>query len=478
MNILLINPPRVNGLPVIREDRCEIIERDTVLPPYSLLQLASILRNRGHNVNLIDANGDNLSYKELCDKANLTEAIDIIIFRFTPTTYQEDISSIGMLSKKAVVISLCWSLIPFSEKILSDIDIIDIYIIGDYITTVPNLVDCISSGNDLKNITGIVYRENDDIIKNEIKDLENFDYNDLPLPAYDLLSTLSNYYLNIRSESPYTIIYSSKGCPFKCIYCTMAGTRWMPRSADNILNEILFLIDSYGLKSFSFFDETFTYDRSRVVDICNGIINNNIKLSWYCNTRSNKVDLDLLELMSRAGCKGISLGIESGNQSILNNARKGTTVEQNRQAILNAKKAGIKTFSSFIFGLPGESWQTVNETISFVKDVLPNGAQFNVIVPYPNTELFDLAIKNKWITDIPKWNDLHQHISLMRTEFMSTSELEMARKMAYRELYLNPRWIIQNVLWVLRRPNEFPVAFRYYSRSLKNLFLHEMENSH
>ena len=479
MKILFVNPPKVNGLSVIREDRCEITERVTTLPPYSILQMAAILRKQSYNIDLIDANGANISYKDLQKKME-SISFDILIFRFTPTTFREDIKVATLaksISKNIFTVGLCWTLKIFAKKIINDVDTIDFYVKGDYITTIPELVNAINNGEDLRKVPGIVYRKDNDII--ETCDAHtDFNYDDLPIPAYDLLPSLNNYFVNTRYGTPYTIIYSSKGCPYKCIYCTVSETKWMARSAENILKEIRYLKKKYNLKSLTFFDETFTYDRDRVIDICHKLIDEKLDIFWYCNTRSNKIDLELLKLMKNAGCRGMSLGIESGSQKILNNARKGITVEQHGRAISNAKLAGIKTYCSFIFGLPGENKSTINETIKFIRKNLPNGGQFNVVVPYPGTKLFDIAIEKGWISPEIDWTKLFQHNSIMRTDDLSIEELDNARQMAYKSLYFNPRWILMNFLWVLKYPNDLILATKFYLKSIENYMLHDMEHSH
>ena len=147
MKVLLVNPPKVEGLGVIREDRCEITDQVTTLPPYSLLQMAALLREKSHEVSLIDANGTNLSYEKLTQKmSNLS--FDALIFRFTPTTFREDmhVAKISKsISKDIVTIGLCWTLKSFARKIINDINELDFYITGDYITTVPNLINSINA---------------------------------------------------------------------------------------------------------------------------------------------------------------------------------------------------------------------------------------------------------------------------------------------------------------------------------------------
>jgi radical SAM superfamily enzyme YgiQ (UPF0313 family) len=470
VKVALVNPPRFRGVPVIREDRCEITDRGSVVPPYSLIQIASQLN---HDVWVIDANGKNMGMNEVADALRKIEP-DVVVIRFTPTTFDNDMK-VAEVAKKlsSTTVGMCWTLIPFAHEILKTSPL-DYYVVGDYEVCVSNLIDAIEVGEN--KMQGVAYLGDGEFIVDWSSPA--FDYDSLPLPAYDMIAPLSNYYINTPHGSPFTIMYTSKGCPYSCIYCTVRRTKWKGRSAESILSELRILKKIYNVRTVSFFDEIFTFDRNRVVELCERILKEDIKLRWYCNTRVDKVDFELLRLMRRAGCRGISFGVESGSNEILKRAKKGATVEEAEEAVKNAKKAGIKTYLSFMFGLPGESWESVNETIEFVKRVKPNGAQFNIAVPYPGTELYEECVKRGYVGKIMNWRELYQHKAILRTEQMSKEELEKARLMAYRSMYFNPRWILSNALWVMREPEELPLAIKYYVKSLKNYFIHRMEHAH
>ena len=479
LNILLVNPPRFKGIPVIREERCEITERSSILPPYSLLQIAGILREKGVNVNLIDANGFNLSHQQVADIMKTLD-YDALIFRFTPTTFDYDIELAKiskMINPNAKTIGICWTLHNSPKEVLEETSYLDIYIYGEYESVIPELMEALSDGIDLFNISGIGYRSKDEIIVTK-NNSSLYSYDNLPLPAYDLLPSLKPYYANTKHATPFTIIYTSKGCPYSCIYCTVANTKWKEKSVDKILEEIKYLKERFNIKAVSFFDETFTLNRKRVIKLCKEFINEKINLIWYCNTRVNLVDKELLKLMYEAGCRGISYGVESGSQEILDNAIKSQTVEQAENAIKWTKEARIKVYCSFILGLPGETWETIKETLDFVKRTLPNGAQFNIAVPYPGTKLYSLALEKGWINPHLNWKELYQHKANMRTEALSTKELEEARKLAYRTLYFNPKWVLSNITWILKEPQDIPLAIKYYTKSIRNYILYGMEDAH
>ncbi len=478
MNILLINPPRFHGLPVIREERCEITDRDAVIPPYSLLQVAAQLKAAGHEVQLIDANLLNLSWSQLTTKLS-SLSFDFLVFRFTPTTFEWDMKT-AKISKKllprAVTIGICWTLRTLPLKVLESAPDMDIYILHESEVVVPLVISAFFKGESLSTVPGIAYRENDAAKITELAVPElNWDF--LPLPAYDLLPNLEGYFVNIPQGGAFTILYSSKGCPYSCIYCTERRTTLKKRSAESILKELRYLKSVHNVKVVSFFDETFTIDRERAILISKSIKTENLGIVWYCNTRVNLVDPELLRILYDGGCRGISFGIESGSQLILNNAQKGVTVRQAEHAIKWAKEAGIKVLCSFMFGLPGENWATVKETIGFIKRTLPTGAQINVAVPYPGTELYKIAIENNWVKEGIGWN-MFQHESIMRTAELDYNDLNKARRLAYRSLYFNPKWWLQNVWYIARNPSDFSLAKQYVLKILRNYLVYGMVHAH
>ena len=252
---------------------------------------------------------------------------------------------------------------------------------------------------------------------------------------------------------------------------------WKPRSAKSVIEELIFLKKRYNITLVSFFDETFTIDKQRVLDICKAIVDEKLDITWYCNTRANLLDEELIIAMRKAGCKGMSIGVESGSQKILDMASKRITVDEARTAIRLAKRNGIKVLCSFIFGLPGENWNTVHETIEFIKDTLPTGVQFNVAVPYPGTQLHKWALE-KGLMKETDWRQLYQHESVVGTEEMSPEDLNRARYMAYKALYTYPVWYMENIKHVLRNPDDFNMAVKYSIKIINNFVLHRMEHSH
>lgn len=478
MRILLVNPPRFEGIPVIREERCEITERYSILEPYSLLQMGALLKGQGHQVDLIDLNGFDLAWKDLEARLHQLKP-EAVLFRFTPTTFDHDMRTTSVVrasAPEAKTIGVCWTLRTLAQEVMSQAPDLDLYIRQEYEVVAPDLARALQEGSSLDSVPGIAYRRGKDIAINpDARPLE--DYDSLPIPAFDLLPSLEPYFVTAPAGRPYTILYTSKGCPFKCSFCTVAGTKWRPKSAEKTMEELLYLKRNYGIRTVSFFDETFTLDKKRVLRLCDALISQDLDIRWYCNTRAHLVDLDLLKRMRQAGCRGISYGIESGSQSILDHADKCVTVEQARNAIAWARQARIKTFASFILGLPGETWDTVRETVDFVSQTMPTSAEFNVAVPYPGTKLYEMVYGDQGAGAVD-FRRLYQDDAVVGTEALSPADLNKARGMAYRSLYFNPRWWFRNIGHVLREPEDIDLATRYATKALRNYLVHRMKHAH
>jgi radical SAM superfamily enzyme YgiQ (UPF0313 family) len=480
MKVLFVNPPRHDGLPVIREDRCEIVNRYLVNPPYSLIQMASVLRERGHEVQVVDANCEDLEHSQVRNRIGGIEP-DMVVFRFTPTTIHADMEvakSAKSVCPDTTTVGICWALRTFAKEIVRDKEDLDVYLMGEYgayETTLVNLLEARNQGKPLSTVKGIVFSAEKDAISTG-PCTSQYPFDELPVPAYDLLPPLSKYYISPKHNrhSPFTIMYTSMGCPYTCSFCVVRQTAWRGRSVQSIMKETTYLKNEHGLRCVFFMDEVFTYERKRTVKICKAFIDNEMDLTWYTSTRVDLVDRELLELMRSAGCRSISFGIESGSQRVLDYAGKGVTVEQALKAVAMAKEAKIGTHLSFVLGLPGENWETVKETTEFVGKALPTMAQFNVAVPYPGTPLFEWALARGWIDRELDYTQLQHQVSIMRTEEMTTEELEKARKKAYRSLYFNPRWILSQ----LSNPEDLTLTIRYYLKCLQMYLLHGMKHSH
>jgi len=463
MKILLINPPRFNGIPVGREDRCENTIPN-ILPPMGLVYLAGIL-SRCHSVSLIDANAYDLTFTALKQKIN-EEKPNAIVFRSTPETFFSDIKTADVAKEVCTsikTIMICWSLISLPQSVMAASKNVDFYIIDHFFERpIEMIVDNIPPSL----IASIAYRENG-IIKINFEDNHYYDFNSLPMPAWHLIPDFRKYWVQIRSFSPYAMIESMRGCGLGCKFCTIAHVKPIFRNINQVVDEIEYLFHDRGVKYFGFFDATFNISRSRVFDLCEEILQRNLNnLVWFANIRADKMDICQAYIMKKAGCRGVSVGIESGSQQILDLNNKRIKINDAIRTINTLKKVGIHQYASFIVGLPGETHETINETINLILQTKPTGFQINSLVPYPKSQLYEEAVKQGKFSTF-KFDRLLLYDTPISLCDLSVNEINYYRRTIYRKIYHSPLWWSSNCLTLIRNPSELKFGINYGLKVLR-----------
>ena len=453
MNILLINLPRYKSIPVTREERCEFISKSRVDTPATLLIMASLLRDEdeSHKIEFIDANAFDLSYEDISERT-INKRIDCAIFSINSQIIDHDLEICNIIKKSnpsCITIGYSWYSRYYANEILTEYSNLDVYIIGPTLSVIGNLIERISENGDMGDVGGIAYRSKDNIIKINNKVDSEIKFNDLPMPAYDLLPSFKPYYLIDPFINPYALLYAGKGCPFGCMYCNVAKTKYSGRSADNIIKELKMLKKMGNVKYVWFFDESFTINRKRVVDVCEGILEEDINIKWFCDSRVDLVDEELLKIMRKGGCIDISYGVESGSQKILNNMNKGNTVEQAKNALIWARKVHIPIQLNLILGFIGEDEETLKETESLIRATLPETLKIGIINAKPGTEFTKVAIENKWV-EMGGWKEhLTMGLALKNYEPFNLDIDDETMKLK-NILYYNPKFWINNISTLIR----------------------------
>jgi anaerobic magnesium-protoporphyrin IX monomethyl ester cyclase len=248
-----------------------------------------------------------------------------------------------------------------------------------------------------------------------------------------------HYELNGRKA---TTMMTSRGCPFECAFCShgLWGKQVRMRSASNVLHEVKQLKDM-GYQSVMFYDDTFTLHANRTVIISQGL--GNLGLTWRCFIRADRADVQMLKAMRDGGCEEVGLGVESGSQAILNTICKKTTVKQNAEVIDLCKRLGISVKAFIIVGLPGESWETVEETRAFLREHRPDRLDVCVYVPMPGTPITDnpkdydiswngrIRPETMWYKTIPG-----EYESIVSTSRMTAEEIVRARDLIAQDMGL------------------------------------------
>ncbi|MHC4124381.1 MAG: B12-binding domain-containing radical SAM protein [Planctomycetota bacterium] len=423
--------------------------------PLNLGYLASYVRTRNEKVlvDIIDAEGLELSLTELYKRVD-TFSPDIIgITCPTPVYYIIKNICTELKKRDPDVIIILGGPHPTAlpRETLMDMDV-DMVVIGEGEETFIELVRVLQNGEKLDKVMGLAFKDNGNVVINSGRELIK-DLDILPFPAKDLLP-LERYYLpptkRIRSERA-TNMVTSRGCPFACTFC-MARVIWGKqtrlRSIGNVLDEVEENVKVYGLTEFSFHDELFTLKKSRVIEFCKGLINRGLDISWVCMARAGTVDAEMLEFMKKGGCGKISFGFESGNQCMLNLMNKKETLEEAVKSVHLCKEAGIKVVGTFILGHPGETIDSIQDTIRFAIKLDVETAAFFIAIPYPGTELYALALKNGYLSkesDWKKFAPVSKLESPMVLPNISPEELQDWKCKAYKKFYLRPRYIVRKL---------------------------------
>jgi len=431
-DILLINPPSTS------------VQNNPM--PFGLAYLASFLEKNKYSVKILDLSIERMSEQQILNYISRINPKNIgiscmsvhvdFVDRITKKI-KENFSSI-----KIIVGGIHPTALP--EKSAKNLKNVDIFVLGEGEITLLELM----KNKKLEKINGIAYIKNKKVKINPPREfMQNLDI--IPFPARHLLPDMKKYTLGFdwEGKKPSATVFSSRGCPFNCIYCAskvMWKQRIRLRSAENVLNEIDFLVKKHKIKEILFYDDHFVFDKKRLIDICNGLIKRKYDLTWGCMARVDSIDIETANLMKKAGCHIISFGVESGSQKMLDSMEKNVKVETIINAFKACKKAGINTKASFIFGSPGETQETIKETQNLLKIILPDYVWFFIMTPMPGTKLYKLHVESGIASD--EWSMYNQ---TTYNKFYGTKltfeELKKAVSNSYKKYYFSPGYIFSQI---------------------------------
>lgn len=414
-------------------------ESHIITPPLGIGYLSSYLKKNGVESVIIDGLRDKLSQEEILNII-LSEKPDAVGITCLTAFYNE-VVNLAKLVKKSNIKCVIGGVHPtfMPRDTLSDSGA-DFVVCGEGELALLRLI---KNNFANENIRGVYSIDNlkDSIEINKGDRIENLDA--LPFPDWEQINP--NSYPRaphgaVVKNFPIGIIMTSRGCPYECAFC--ASPKFYNRSIRfrtpaNVVDEIRYLVDKFGIKEVHFEDDNLTLRRGHIVEICDLMIKNNIKVSWACpnGIRADRVDDELLDLMVKAGCYYFSYGVESANPQILQNIKKRETIESINQAIGLAAKKGISCQGFFIFGLPGETRATIKESIEFAKKSKLSRAQFLILDVLPGSELWE-TLKGKFV---PRYNKNSYREPEWIPDNLSKEELLRAQSAAFRQFYFRPK---------------------------------------
>jgi radical SAM superfamily enzyme YgiQ (UPF0313 family) len=435
--------------------------------PLGTLYVASALMEAGNEVRFL--NGAFLGHEEI--RSALKDFEPQIVGLYSTTFGWKRACAMARAIKKEIKETFIVAGGPYPIAIkgdcLKDCEAIDAVVTGEGERTMVDLAEAIKDNAELSRVKGLVYRTDGHIIENPPMPLID-DLDSLPFPARELLGRPDLYIPPPATyrRKPVAVIITSRGCNRRCIFCFQIdryrekGIRY--RSVHNVIKEIEHCL-AQGYREIKFIDDTLASDYGRALELAEEIKHKKLDFTWFASACVNQVDRRLLRAFKEAGCWAILMGAESGVQKNLNTLRKGITLEQIKTAVRIAKEEGLKVFTPFLIGIPGETYEEALQTIEFACELDPDVANFHALTPFPGTELYDMANEYGHIsTDLEDYT--YQGAAFVPRS-MTREEIIKLRQIAFRRFYSRPRFLLRRILG-LRSIQDIKVAFR----GIKSLF--------
>jgi magnesium-protoporphyrin IX monomethyl ester (oxidative) cyclase len=473
MRICLINPPRIQP---------RAWGKPSVVQPIGLAYIGAVLEKR-HEVRIIDAptegwrnllQTDGTKYRAGLTNSEMADKIrdwspNIVVIEIPFSGWIKAAFEVASIVKNIdkSIFTVLEGQHPSArpEDCLANSDV-DFVVIGEPENTVLELVDELEKGDtDLRGVAGIGFiRDGVPVITSPRSCLEDLD--SLPFPARNLLPMQE--YFDAVKENPlrgeiyksWTEILTSRGCPYNCVFCThhiVWGTKWRGRSPENVVDEIEEVVKRYQAKQVDFLDDNMTWDRKRMEDICDLIVERGLKIEWFTpnGVRADTLNEKLLIKMKKSGCKKIRVAPESGVQRIVDDViKKNLDLKSVERAVVLCKKVGIKVGCFFVIGLIGETKQDIRETIKFAYKLRRLGAEsfvFSIATPIQGTELYEQAKSGGFLRECYSDEALASAEPLIETPEFTADEL---RELCAQANLVNPTFTRAKIVRAVRNPKK------------------------
>lgn len=431
MQVTFVNPPYPTGA-----------HQHPPFIPLGIGYLAAVLEKNGYTVNVIDCQALKLTYREVENELRKRQP-DVVGVTSTTLTYKSALNIIKIAKK---VLPNCLTVYGgchatfWDEEALKECPQLDVIVRGEGENTMLELVKKIEASKSFHRVLGTTCRKDGKAVKNPdrpyIEDLDN-----LPFPARHIFP-LERFRKYGKVIFPLT---TSRGCVYWCDFCTavrMFGRKYRMRSPKNVVDELELLYKKYGEDQYTFYDDAFTVNQPRVVEICDEILRRDLKIRWDCETRVDMVTKELLLKMRKAGCIAVWFGVEAGSQRVIDAMGKGISIKQTVMAFKWAREAGLITVASVILGFPGETKETAWETMKLVERIKSDEIGIYIATPYPGTPMYDYVKEMGWLK-IHDFNKYDTATPTFESPTLSMKELREIHDQAYQKFYLRPTYVLR-----------------------------------
>lgn len=459
MKVSIINPPNIDSKSYMARAQNRwphsvprgSFFRAKIFPTYPLFLAyeAAVLEKDGFKVSLTDAAKENLSRQDLV-KTLTKEQPRLVVVEIAAPSLISDLKLVKAIKKEldAHICLIGPHATVFAEEIMKSYPFVDSITKGEYFITLRDLARAIDENGNLGKVRGLVYRQGENIVESAPRPpISSLD--DLPFPARHLLDP-KDYYLGHYTYRPQIMMMSSLGCPYQCIFClwprTIVGHKFRPRDPRKVVDEIEHVIEKYGAREIYFDDDTMNVTVGHMIGIADEIIRRGVKIPWICEMRVDNVTKEMLRKMKKADCVKILFGVESGNQKILDNCKKGITSEMIRETFRLCDEVGIKTHATVMFGLPGETKETIEETMCFIIELESDTIQCSIAQAYPGTAWYDDAVREGSLKEF-EWSDFDGELGRLVVKGSGLSEKYVQESIGrmYKRFYVRPKHIAKRI---------------------------------
>jgi anaerobic magnesium-protoporphyrin IX monomethyl ester cyclase len=429
-------------------------------PPLWAAIIAGQLRGLGYGVEVLDAEVENLTYEQTAQRSvDLGARLTVLMVSGSnPSASTMNMTGAGVITDhirqlapamKTAFAGLHPSALPHRTM---DEEAADFVIQGEGFHTFPALLDALRAGGDVDRVPGLWHRKEGAVVAATFPPLLE-DLNSIPRPAWDMFPMREyrahNWHCfgHIEERQPYAVLYTSLGCPFKCTFCcinSLFGKHTIRyRDPQVVIDEIDFLVNEYGVQNIKLIDEMFAINEKRVASICDPIIERGYNLNIWAYARVNTVAPAMLEKMKAAGINWLAYGFESGSKRVIADVVKGYRCDQVMSVVEQTKANDIAICSNFIFGLPEDDYDSMNDTLVLMTAINAEWANIYCAMAYPGSKLYDMAVEEGW--PLPaSWQAYSQYAHNSRpmpTRYLTSGQVLAFRDYAFDVYYKSPRYL-------------------------------------
>jgi anaerobic magnesium-protoporphyrin IX monomethyl ester cyclase len=444
--VLVINPPSLESLQANRDFMggfgATNVKGVTRVPSLMVEYVAGILRANGFDADTLD-----LAIEDDPQKAERQIGNVSLIGLYCGTaTFQEDLEFADRLkARTGAFIFMFGPQVSVTPDFALRHEALDALIIGEPEYSALELAGRVRAGkSDLSEIRGVWWREGGKVVRNLPRERES-DPDKFPFPYRRL--EYANKYFYRPNENPFITVLASRGCPYNCLYCpypVSQGTTFRPRTPQNVITELQLEKKRVNYKMILFRDPVFSFQRERTIELCRRL-KAEIGVPWRCETTCANVDGELLGIMRDAGCSGINFGIETGSPVLIKKyAAKTGGLERIKQTFADCRRLGIATTAFFIVGLPGETRETLRDTLKLALQIDPDEINFTTATPFPGTALHELLVKEGKIRG-DEYASFRVYECVTAVAGMSAGEIQRELLQMYLRFYLRPGRLLREL---------------------------------